>query len=359
MEKIKVVCIIPSILTGGAEKMAIDLVAYLNKELFDVYLISLYKDTQSVYSKFIDERNVSISYLDKKAGLDFITFKNLSKKLSEYRPDIIHTHLNASIYAIPWINQNKNVKWIHTIHNEAAKEFPKVYLNIMKYFYKKKMATPIAISERIKVSISEQYKIRKEEIPLIYNGVDTETFKPFKIENREKVVFCCVARFSYQKNHKILIDAFYRAVSKTPNISLILVGDGELRPEIEKQIEDYGIRDKVTLVGNTNDVLRYLQKSDVFVLSSRYEGLPLSVLEAMSAGLAILATRVGGIPDVVSDGEEGLLVSPGNSASLASAMVKIASEDQDRLNMRFKSLEKAKDFDVRRMAKLYEKIYSK
>ncbi|MDF1616145.1 glycosyltransferase [Petrocella sp. FN5] len=361
MKKDKIVCIIPSISTGGAEKMVIDLANNIDSKNFEVYLISLYSKKNNVYEDLIDEDRVRLIYLNKKSGIDVKTFIKLFNELKKIKPSVIHTHLNAAIYSIPWKVFNANVGWIHTIHNEASKEMPRLYLGVMKLMYKRGIATPIAISNLIKNSIKDYYGISDKIIPLIYNCIDTKYFKP-NHDNDEMfknnvTKLCCVARFSYQKNHSLLLEAFSIALKQVSDLELTLVGDGELRTEIEEKIVALSIGDKVKLVGNTNNVVKYLQQSDLFILSSRYEGLPLSVLEAMATGLGIIAPEVGGIPDVVSSGEEGILVKPNDLQSLSSAIVTLATNHQLLSRMKENAYRKSKDFDVKIMSKLYEEEY--
>ncbi|WP_158651608.1 glycosyltransferase [Mesobacillus jeotgali] len=359
MYKKKVVCVVPSLSSGGAEKMALDLVTYLDKEKFDVTLISLYSNKGEAFSKLALERGVNVYYLDKKSGFDIKTILKLSKVLTNLKPHVIHTHLYSSIYCMPWINLHKKTIWVHTVHNIANKELPSPYLKIMEYFYKRKKAIPIGISEEIRKTISYRYNLKLADIPLIHNGIDTKFFSPVtKIENgTEEIVFSCVARFSPQKNHELLINAFNFARKKYSNMKLLLIGDGLLRKDIEKQIASYGLEDHVLLVGNSSNVIEWLRKSDIFVLSSNYEGLPLSILEAMSVGLPVIGTRVGGVPDVLIHGEEGLTVPPMNAEELANAMIDLALNHETRSNMSLKARKKALEFDVRKMADKYGDIY--
>ena len=361
MEKQKVVCILPSIATGGAEKMAIDLVNSLNRDKFEIYLVSLYDKMDNVYDSLIDSDFVNLIYMNKKRGFDVKTYLGLYKILKKINPIVVHTHLHAAIYTMPWKIVNPSVRWIHTIHNEASKEMPTLYLAIMKLMYKRGIAIPIAISTLIKNSIKDYYRIADGRIPLIYNCIDTQYFKPNYhhdvVSENNVTKLCCVARFSYQKNHLLLLEAFSIALKQNNSLELTLVGDGELRTEVEKKIESLSISDKVKLVGNTNNVLKYLQESDIFILSSRYEGLPLSVLEAMATGLGIIAPKVGGIPDVVNNGEEGILAKPNDAHSLSSAIITLASDHQLLSKMKEKAYKKSKDFDVNIMSKLYEEEY--
>jgi glycosyltransferase involved in cell wall biosynthesis len=358
MEKKIVACIIPSLSTGGAEKMALDLVTYLDKKTVDVILISLYPSEKGIYDNMALERNLKVIYLNKKNGIDFNLFFELFLVLKKLRPNIIHTHLLAILYLLPWIILHKEVKWVHTIHNEASKELPKLHSRIMSLMYRKKRAIPVAISEVIQKTISSFYSLDKRFIPIIHNGVDTHLFTPPSTPpSKEFITFCCVARFSPQKNHILLIEAFNLAYLQCPNISLILVGDGELRMQIENRIDYYKLGERVTIVGKTNDVLSWLRISDAFVLASDYEGLPLSVLEAMSVGLPIVATSVGGLPDIIKDGENGILTPKGNMNLLADSLIKIVQDEQLRRKFAIRNQECSTNFDVRKMAELYNCLY--
>lgn len=366
MDKKKIVCVVPSLARGGAEKMALDLVTYLDKNSFDVILISLYSDKGEFFNKLASDRGVDVYYLDKKPGFDFKAAYKLSKLLTSIKPDVIHTHLYSSIYCIPWISfYAKEILWIHTVHNIASKELPRPYLKIMNYFYRNEMALPIGISDEIRKTISTQYHLEEHSVPLIYNGIDTAYFSPETlIENEDigkeqEILISCVARFNTQKNHKLLIEAFKDAQNKYPNIKLVLIGDGHLRKDIEKQIESYDLKNKVILNGDSNDVLTWLRKTDIFVLSSDYEGLPLSLLEAMSVGLPVVATGVGGVTDVLVNGREGIIVPPKNSKELSNALVTLASNKERRSIMGQKAREKALEFDVRKMSEKYGEIYKK
>ena len=366
MYKKKIVCVVPSLARGGAEKMALDLVTYLDKTSFDVVLISLYSDKGEFFNKLASERGVDVYYLDKKPGFDFKTILKLSKLLTSIKPDVIHTHLYSSIYCIPWIGlRAKKTLWVHTVHNIASKELPRPYLEIMKYYYRNKKALPIGISDEIRKTVSTQYQLKEHKIPLIYNGIDTTYFSPEQIiengenQKQKEVLISCVARFSGQKNHKLLIEAFKDAQNKYSNIKLVLIGDGPLRRDIEEQIESYDLKDKIILTGDSSNVLNWLRKSDVFVLSSDYEGLPISMLEAMSVGVPVIATGVGGVTDVVVNGKEGIIVPPKKSKDLSDAIVTLSSNSEMRSIMGQKARERAMEFDIRKMSEKYGAIYKK
>jgi len=230
---------------------------------------------------------------------------------------------------------------------------------LIEVIYKNGRCVPVAISDYIKHSILKEYGCFPNDIPIIFNGIDIRAF-PFKAQpKKQEITFCCVARMNKQKNHKILINAFALAVQNIPNLKLLLIGDGELKDDIESQIKECGIEQNVQLIGVTKNVHEYLRQSDAFVLSSNFEGLPISILEAMATGLPIIATAVGGIPNIVSNLENGILIQKGDINALVGAIIKIATDEKLRLRMAEASVNKAKLYDICNMVNEYKELYSR
>ncbi len=157
------------------------------------------------------------------------------------------------------------------------------------------------------VGSPEQYRV-------ILNGIDLERFAAAPRPVPGRVV--SIARLAPQKRPDLLVRAFRRV----EDAELLLVGDGPLRPEVERLVAELGLGDRVRLVGNRRDVADLLAEAACVVLASDYEGCPLTVLEAMAAGVPVVATRVGGVPELIDDGRTGLLVEPGDERALGAAI---------------------------------------
>jgi glycosyltransferase involved in cell wall biosynthesis len=171
-------------------------------------------------------------------------------------------------------------------------------------------------------------------------------------------LFVCVARFARQKNHALLVKAFAQGPASRPNARLILVGDGVLRGELETQVTSLGLAGRVRFLGLRSDIPELLGASDVFVLSSDFEGNPLSVLEAMAAGLPIVSTAVGGVPSLLENGTSGLLVQHGDAAGLSSAMESLLADRKLRQAMGAAAARRGREsFDVANMVHAYEEVY--
>ena len=167
-----------------------------------------------------------------------------------------------------------------------------------------------------------------------------------------------VGRIAPIKNHRLFFDAMARVLAEYATAHLVVVGDGDLRPEMERYVREVGIANKVSFLGWRHDLPQVYADLDVVVISSKNEGTPVTAIEAMAAGRPVVATRVGGLPDVISDGETGYLVAPGSVEQLASAVKRVLrdSETTDRLRLRARESVKHK-FAVERLATDMDLLY--
>ena len=149
-------------------------------------------------------------------------------------------------------------------------------------------------------------------------------------------------------------------MGRAPRARFFLIGDGPLRGALEGQAAELGIADRVVFAGSRDDVFDLLPALDVFALSSRFEGLPIALLEAMATGIAPVTSSVGGIPEVITDGEDGLLVPPGDPAALASALDKVLNDPALRADLGRRAATRAAAFDlvgaVRRTEDVYRRV---
>jgi len=172
----------------------------------------------------------------------------------------------------------------------------------------------------------------------------------------DAVVFSCVGRLEPQKNPLLLLQAI--AEVKDPRAHLVLSGDGSLRERLEAYTQAHNLRDRVHFIGKQNDVPSVLAGSDIFVLASNWEGNPLAVMEAMAAGLPVIATGVGGVPELVQSGDQGLLVPAGDRTGFAAAMTALLYEVETRHAMGHAAQARAnREFKVERMVNAYANLY--
>lgn len=364
MQKIKIIIVVPAFNLGGAERMATYLALYLNKDRFDVSIISNSPKVNNELTKMLEQHNIQVFYLNKKKGLDITLYPRLYKLIEDLNPKIIHSHQSVQRYLFPFYTKKR--LFIHTIHNVASRELENYFARKLQKILYMNGLIPVSISDNVTKTILEEYHlIHCDTIP---NGIPLENYS-LKEKDRsltryelglssEDFIFVNVAGFRKAKNHKLLITAFKDFLDTGGNGKLLLVGDGFFLDESKKLACTDNIQDKVYFLGLRSDIPQILNASDVFVLSSDWEGYPLSVLEAMASGLPVISTDVGGVPEIISNKISGLLVKPNNPESLSKAMVSLYEDSNLRDFMGQKGREIAYDkFSVRTMCLKYEELY--
>jgi glycosyltransferase involved in cell wall biosynthesis len=245
----------------------------------------------------------------------------------QYRPAVVHTHLLALNYAYPLMIRYRTPARVYTVHNLAEKDIglrTAPMVRALAFRYRIGGVVPVAIAEEVRVSIQKVYGYTNP--PLIPNGIPTDEYAPDpdkRVQWRQAhgiephaTVLVHIGRFAPPKNHALLVEAFAQVRADAP-LYLLLVGGGELENAVREQVAGLGLQERVRFLGVRADVADILRASDVFVLSSRWEGNPMSVMEAMAAGLPVVSTAVGGVPELVQEGATGLLVPPEDAGALA------------------------------------------
>jgi len=332
LDRIKILFIVNGFAIGGGELKVLDLVKGLNlwhKDEFEPVVCSV-GQSGPLYEKF-SNLGVKIVVFNKKRSFDFSLIKKVAQLIHEEKADIVHTTLFYAdvigAVAARIAGVKKIISWEAVTEHYELRHL--IAYRIASILYTKS----VAVSKAIEKKVQNEYKVPKRKTMTIHYGVDLSRFYPcadFELRKslgfrREDIVFGTVARFTKQKGHRYLIKAAHSVIKRNKSAHFVLVGDGPLREEIEIMIKDLGIEKHFHLLGFRTDVDRLLNSFDVFVLPSLYEGLPNAVLEAMAAGLPVIATAVDGTPEAVLQNETGLLVCPENSDVLAEAILKLCN----------------------------------
>ncbi|WP_075342088.1 glycosyltransferase family 4 protein [Tenacibaculum agarivorans] len=338
----KIVELIPKLDIGGAETF----ISSLSEELAhkaELYIISFEEPSEEFISNF-DFKDIKLISLDKKQGIDIKLMYNLYKVLSKIKPDIVHTHLHCVDYILLSSLLLRKTKFFHTIHNLAEKDQEnKISRLIRTPFFFLKRIKAICVSETVEKSFKKTY--HSDYSTTILNGIKS----PKKEEERKadveisdffgkkhridsyQDIFINVARVTYQKNQLNLIEAF----KSHPNSLCLIIGPLDESYLTLDQLKT--LPDNVIFIGPTNKVIDFMGYADFLILPSFYEGLPITLLEAMSLEVIPCCTNVGGIKEVIKDEYNGFIIkgTDVNEISRAIDLVEQASsEDRDLISKR-------------------------
>ena len=326
----KILYVITGLGVGGAEKVVCDLADQMSNLGHQVKIAYLTGEIL-VRPKNV---NVDIIPLDLNNLYELYSASNKYKKLiQDFQPDVVHAHMvHANIFtrinrigcAIP--------KLICTAHNSNEGGRLRMIAYRLTNFLSDFNSN---VSQEATESLISKGAFNKNNLTTVYNGIDLSKFKLSKIDKKnDEIMILSVGRFNEQKDYPNLFKAIkiLKDNNRIEKVKFYVAGDGALRPYLEKTIEDLGINNNIVLLGNRSDIPELLNQADFFVLSSRHEGLPTVVIEAMACETFVVATDCGGSAEIL--GETGILVPIQNSEALAKGLEQAMSltEDQIRNN---------------------------
>jgi len=360
--------ILPSLVVGGAERLVVHLVERLSRERFAPVCICLGSPLGTHYEARVRASGAPLYFLGKGAGASGSVLRQLNALFRQYRPAVVHTHIIGLNYAYPLMLRYRTPARVHTVHSLARREMGVrvgAWVRMLAFRYRFGGVVPVAVADEVRASIQQLYGY--PDPPLIPNGIPTDEYAPNpdrRVQWRQAhgiephaTVLTHVGRFAPPKNHALLIEAFAQVRSDAP-LYLLLVGGGELENAVREQVAGLGLQGRVRFLGVRADVADILRASDVFVLSSRVEGNPMSVMEAMAAGLPVVSTAVGGVPELVREGVTGLLVPSEDAGALAQAMQALVDDPVRRQAMGAAARQHAvAHFDIRHTVRMYEELY--
>jgi sugar transferase (PEP-CTERM/EpsH1 system associated) len=364
--KIHISHIVPSFEVGGLQNGIVNLMNHMNTDIFE-FSICTFEQFMGESRNRVKRRDVQYYALNKREGNDFSLPRKLTRIFKQEHVTIVHTH-NWGTY-LEGLIAAKLARVPIMIHGEHGTVFFNKFRRRRAYRMAAHFTNQIlTVSGELSKLLVNQVGISPEKVKVIINGVDTNKFRPkFADRNRlrnmlglngDEVVIGSVGRLAPIKDYPTFLRAFACVLRQYTNVFGVLVGDGPLRAELEKQANELGIASRFRFLGERDDVFAWLNAFDVFVLPSLHEGISNTILEAMATKLPIVATRVGGNPEIVHDKVNGLLVPSQNEEALAEALIQFIQNEALRYQFGEASLARVmSDFSLQRMVKEYEELY--
>lgn len=357
--------ITPTLLVGGAEQIFVDLVSNLNREEFKISCVVL--GTQET-SRLHVPSDIPIIYLQRRSRLSIpLVILRLRKLLARQQPDLaIATTWSANVYTIAaqrtLFPQPLVALWEHITPSEFFGDtgpVGRLKLTLLKYSYPYADLI-VAASDGIRDELIERFGIDGSKILRIHNSVDLERVRlgakqPLRHPwaNDEGPLFVSVGRLEPQKDFSTLIKGFARVAGSS--WKLIIVGEGTERPLLEQLVSSLGLKDNCQLVGEVSNPFPYMKAATAFVLTSRFEGFGIVLVEAMALGIPVIATDCSHGPREIIQDECGVLVPVGDVDTLASALLSATQGKRFRDRFSDRAKERAEFFSTARMVPKFER----
>jgi len=368
----KILAVVDSLRAGGAENLVLTLARAAPDAGFEVDVASLAGPDTAGVSPILDLAGAKLSFLSMSSLADPRTIPRLVDAIRRSRCDLVHAHLAYSATLAPpaarWAGRPCVCTFHHVPRPLSGREALRERLAVA---VARRSAAVVFVSRASMEAFAARYGISPAVCTVIPNGVDLSLFSPDPATFPADLgipsgapVAVMVARMYEGKGHAAAIAAWPAVLRHVPDAYLVLVGSGPAERELSREAVELGIASRVIFAGFRSDVPALLRASSLAVLSSESEALPTTLIEAAACGRASVATRVGGVPEVVVDGETGILVTPGDQQGLGDAVGALLVDRERREAMGRAARRLAEErFDLRvwcrRLRALYERVISK
>lgn len=325
---------------GGLERMVLELVKLQHRQGHRCQVVCLFE--RGAHAHELDELGIPVHACDKRQGLDLRALVRARRMVRSHGTDVLHTHNAVAHYQAVLATCGLNLRRVvNTRHGMGGNR----RAGRREWLYRRALARTDAVVAVCEAACRDACKrgiVPATKARVVPNGIRVGSFQPASTAARRRLlqmlqlplqtrVIGHVGRLNWAKDQVGLIRAFRRLHEQQPDTALVLIGDGELRAELQQCAADEGVADNVHFLGDRDDVGELLQGFDLFALSSLSEGYSMALLEACAVALPIVATAVGGNGEIVRDGSTGRLVPPGNPTALSDAMLELLRDPDHAL----------------------------
>ncbi len=352
---------------GGAERLLVDTLAAGDHDCFH-YEVAYTLTTEDAFASVLGSHGTPVHNLGATGNLDLRWLAALRRLLLSGEFDILHFHLPYTaalgrlvVASLPRSRQPVTLYTEHSLWNKVVA--PVRLLNRTTITLDRGL---IAVSPAAYEALPRALRRRAQ---VVVHGVDLSTSRATDGERSRRevraelgigageVLVVTVANLRSEKGYDVLLDAAHETDRRGLALQFAAAGQGVLKDVLTEQQHQLGLDDRFRFLGHRPDALRLIAAADIFVLPSRQEGLPVALMEAMSVGAAIVATAVGGVPEVIADGVNGLVVPPDDPVALANALERLGSDSDLRRRLGAQALIDSEVFDVARSSREIEDVY--
>ncbi len=364
MKKINVLHLIQGLEIGGLEIMVVSLLERLDHSRYRPSICCY--DSLGSLSQGLPEKGIGVHLLRRRPGIDYFYPFKLAKYLKKSKIKILHLHNPTALFYGTLAGRIAGTPCI--IYTEHGRDFSSSFkVRIANSLLCKMVNRVVVVAEHGKRYLVEHEGVDERRIFKIYNGIDSQKFgrthsgklirSGLGLHDNQSIIGI-VARLDPIKNHTCLIRAMKIIATRLPEAVLLIIGDGLLRTELESLTANLQLQDHIKFLGARSDIAELLSVMDVFVLSSLSEGLSLTLIEACAAAKPIVATDVGGNPEIVKHQSNGLLVPSDQPETLAKTIAEILNDkEKARLMGEFGRKKFQEEFTLNTMVKKYEHMY--
>ena len=358
----KIIEIIPTLVSGGGERFAVDMANELSHNNEVILLLFRLDGNLSFYLPQVSSA-VRVVLLQKHPGFDLSLFFRVNRFIRREKPDIIHTHLKGILYA--FLPELSFVRGVHTVHNEPEKEAIDFLSRLVRRFlFRTKRVIPVGISDESSSSFEHFYRI---EPVTIFNGRNvpshldvSDTVRSELDEyktDRNTVVIIYLARIEKVKRQLMMAHVAKRLEKEGYNLVVLFIGRDDEQSVVNELRS--GMPSCCHILGQRQNPLEYLKAAGAYALCSEYEGLPISLIEALGVGAIPICTPVGGVPNLIKNGVNGILAEENNEESFYIAVKKYLDlSPQQRNNMSSKAFESYAPFSMTECARHYFDLFT-
>jgi glycosyltransferase involved in cell wall biosynthesis len=349
---------------GGAEQLLLSGVPYLDRERYRYQFAYLLPWKDALVPE-LTGAGLAVHCLDGARGAGWVG--RLRALIRDQGIDLVHVHSPVAAAGLRLV-AGRRARVVYTEHNLWGRYHRATYAANLVTFPRNDHV--FAVSDEVRDSIRYPGPLRRLPMPpteTLHHGLDPAAAPPAAPDGvrrelgipEDAPLVGTVANFKAAKDHATLLRAAAQVRQAVPSVRFLLVGQGPLEAETRRLAAELGLDGAVCFAGFRSDARRLMASFDVFALSSTYEGLPIALIEAMAGGCPAVVTRVGGTPEVVADGVQGLLVPPRDPDALAAGLLRLLGDRELRAAMGAAAAARAQDFDIRKAVGRMEQVYDR